>query len=115
MTGWLLALIAIVYVGGLFLVAWYGDYHGESLRKRWQPLIYSLSLAVYCTSWTFFGAVGQASHDLWSFLPIYLGPILVFVLFWKLLVKMIQVSKAENITSIADFIASRHGRSPFLA
>ena len=115
MSSWILALIAIVYVGVLFAVAWYGDYRGHQLRKRWQPLIYSLALAVYCTSWTFFGAVGQAHEDLWSFIPIYLGPILVFVLFWKLLVKMIMVSKQENITSVADFIASRHGRSSALA
>ncbi|KEI71569.1 PAS domain-containing hybrid sensor histidine kinase/response regulator [Endozoicomonas elysicola] len=115
MSGWILALIATVYVACLFIAAWFGDYRGSAFRKRWQPLIYSLSLAVYCTSWTFFGAVGQASENLWSFLPIYLGPILVFVLFWKLLVKLITVSKQENITSIADFIASRHGRSHFMA
>ncbi len=115
MNGWLLALIALIYIGILFSVAWYGDHQGESLRKRWRPLIYSLSLTVYCTSWTFFGAVGQAHSNLWSFIPIYLGPILVFVVFWKLMVKMILVSKQENITSIADFIASRHGRSRMLA
>ncbi|MGO0306755.1 PAS domain-containing hybrid sensor histidine kinase/response regulator [Endozoicomonas acroporae] len=115
MSGWILAIIATVYVACLFVAAWFGDYRGAAFRKRWQPLIYSLSLAVYCTSWTFFGAVGQASENLWSFLPIYLGPILVFVLFWKLLVKLITVSKQENITSIADFIASRHGRSHFMA
>nr|MDT0252515.1 PAS-domain containing protein [Endozoicomonas sp.] len=111
----MLALIATAYVACLFAAAWFGDYRGKAFRKRWQPLIYSLSLAVYCTSWTFFGAVGQASENLWSFIPIYLGPILVFVLFWKLLVKLITVSKQENITSIADFIASRHGRSHFMA
>ncbi|WP_257283534.1 PAS-domain containing protein [Endozoicomonas sp. SESOKO1] len=115
MSGWILALIATVYVACLFLAAWFGDYRGASFRKRWQSFIYCLSLAVYCTSWTFFGAVGQASENLWSFIPIYLGPILVFVLFWKLLVKLITVSKQENITSIADFIASRHGRSHFMA
>ncbi len=115
MAGWLLALIALMYVGGLFLVAWYGDYRGQRLRDRWQPVIYSFSLAVYCTSWSFFGAVGQAKQELWSFLPIYVGPIVIFVLFWKLLVKLILVSKQENITSVADFIASRHGRSPALA
>ena len=115
MNSWILALIAIVYVGILFVVAWYGDYRGEKLRQRWRGLIYSLALAVYCTSWTFFGAVGQALDDLWTFIPIYLGPILVFILFWKLLAKMILVSKQENITSVADFIASRHGRSSFLS
>lgn len=89
----MLALIATVYVACLFAAAWFGDCRGKAFRKRWQSLIYSLSLAVYCTSWTFFGAVGQASENLWSFIPIYLGPILVFVLFWKLLVKLITVCK----------------------
>ena len=115
MSGWILAGIATAYVAVLFVVAWLGDYRGRVFRKRWQPYIYSLSLAVYCSSWMFFGAVGQASEQLWSFIPIYLGPILVFVLFWKLLIKLITVSKQENITSIADFIASRHGRSHFIA
>ena len=76
MSGWILALIATAYVAILFVAAWFGDYRGNAFRKRWQPYIYSLSLAVYCTSWTFFGAVGQASEELWSFIPIYLGPIL---------------------------------------
>ncbi|WP_252176072.1 PAS-domain containing protein [Endozoicomonas sp. 4G] len=110
-----MALIALLYVGGLFSVAWYGDHAGARLRKKWRPYIYSLSLAVYCTAWTFFGAVGQASQSIWSFPSIYIGPILVFVFFWKLLNKLIRVSKRENISSIADFIASRHGKSRGLA
>ncbi len=110
----MLALITTVYVAGLFVAAWLGDYHSR-LFKRFQSVIYSLSLTIYCTSWTFFGAIGQASEALWSFIPIYLGPIIIFVLFWKLLQKLITVSKQENITSIADFIASRHGRSTFMA
>lgn len=115
MAGWWLALIALLYVGGLFSVAWYGDHAGAQLREKWRPYIYSLSLAVYCTAWTFFGAVGQASQNIWSFPSIYIGPILVFVFFWKLLNKLARVSKRENITSIADFIASRHGKSRGLA
>ncbi|UYM15560.1 PAS domain-containing hybrid sensor histidine kinase/response regulator [Endozoicomonas euniceicola] len=115
MTGWLLALIAMLYVAGLFGVAWYGD--RIDLRKKTQlrSYIYGLSLAVYCSSWSFFGTVGQASTDPWSFVPVFLGPLLMFTLFWKVLNKLILVSKKANITSIADFIASRHGKSRGLA
>lgn len=115
MAGWLLALIALLYVGILFLVASYGDRKRLVNHKQWWSVISGLSLAVYCTSWTFFGVVGQASDDLISILPNYLGPILLFTLFWKVLVKLILVCKRENITSIADFIASRHGKSRGLA
>ncbi|MFH7365698.1 hypothetical protein, partial [Pseudomonas syringae group genomosp. 7] len=72
---------------------------------------YSLSLAVYCTSCTFFGAVGQAAEELWSFLPIYLGPIVLMVLSPWVLQKMVLIIKQENITSISDFIAARYGKS----
>ncbi|WP_079254025.1 PAS domain-containing hybrid sensor histidine kinase/response regulator [Endozoicomonas arenosclerae] len=115
MAGWWLALIALLYIGGLFSVAWYGDHAGARIREKWRPYIYSLSLAVYCTAWTFFGAVGQASQSILSYPTIYIGPILFFIFFWKLLNKLILVSKRENITSIADFIASRHGKSRGLA
>ncbi len=77
--------------------------------------VYSLSLAVYCTSWTFFGAVGQAAEQLWAFLPIYLGPVLLMLCAPWVLQKMIMISKQENITSIADFIAARYGKSQSLA
>ena len=115
MTGWWLALIAVLYVSVLFWVASYGDHSDINNNKSWRSIIYSLSLAVYCSSWTFFGAVGQASSEAWSFVPIYLGPVILFIFFWKLLSKLILVSKKENITSIADFIASRHGKSRGLA
>ncbi len=112
--GWLIAVISIVYISVLFMVAYYGDKKPvKDSRLRW--LVYSLSLAVYCTSWTFFGAVGQSANSLWSFLPIYLGPILMFLFGWKLIARIIQVSKQENITSIADFIAARYGKSQMLA
>lgn len=73
------------------------------------------SLAVYCTSWTFFGAVGQSTEQLWAFLPIYLGPILLMLFAPHVIQKMIMISKQENITSIADFIAARYGKSQLLA
>ncbi|HBB79568.1 MAG TPA: hybrid sensor histidine kinase/response regulator, partial [Pseudomonas sp.] len=96
-------------------IAFYGDRNRESMSPRIRAWVYSLSLAVYCTSWTFFGAVGQAAEQLWSFLPIYLGPILLLLLAPQVLQKMILISKQENITSIADFIAARYGKSQVLA
>ena len=73
--------------------------------------IYAMSIGVYCTSWTFYGSVGRASVSGVDFLPIYLGPTLTFCLGWPLLAKMLRVSKTYRITSIADFIASRYGKS----
>ena len=70
---------------------------------------------MYCTSWTFFGAVGQSTEQLWAFLPIYLGPILLMLFAPHVIQKMIMISKQENITSIADFIAARYGKSQLLA
>ena len=109
------ALISLVYMGGIFAIAWYGDRQGHHYHPSWRPWIYSLSLAVYCTSWTFFGAVGQAAYSPWSFLPIYLAPIVIFILFRPLIVRIIRVSKQQNITSIADFLAARYGKSRLLA
>ena len=103
-----------MYLGVLFFIAWYGDKKNTWLA-RWRPWIYSLSIAVYCTSWTFYGTVGQASQDTWSFLPIYLAPILVFTLGWRILARLILIAKREHITSIADFIAARYGKSQGLA
>ncbi len=78
-----------------------------------HPTVYALSLAVYCTAWTFYGSVGRAATGL-SFLTIYLGPTLTALLWGSLLVKMVRVSKSQRITSIADFIASRYGMSQLL-
>lgn len=103
----------LLYMAILFAIAFYGDRHPLPVRLRnW---VYSLSLAVYCTSWTFFGAVGQSAAQLWSFLPIYLGPILLLLFAPWILQKMMMISKRENITSIADFIAARYGKSQLLA
>lgn len=112
----LLVAVSLTYIAVLFSIAWYGDRrahtHGASRRR---PLIYSLALAIYCTSWTFYGAVGQAATSGWSFASIFVGPILTFLLFWPVLAKMIRVAKHQNITSIADFIASRYGKAQSLA
>ncbi|MFY1664434.1 NahK/ErcS family hybrid sensor histidine kinase/response regulator [Pseudomonas sp. Pseu.R1] len=111
----LIAAVALAYMAIMFAIAFYGDRRSGALPPRLRAWVYSLSLAVYCTSWTFFGAVGQAAEQLWSFLPIYLGPIVMMVLAPWVLQKMVLISKQENITSIADFIAARYGKSQTLA
>ncbi|MBY8292768.1 hybrid sensor histidine kinase/response regulator [Vibrio fluvialis] len=114
MQGWLVIPVSLMYLGVLFLIAWYGDRQTRWLAK-WRPWIYSLSIAVYCTSWTFYGTVGQASANPWSFLPIYIAPILVFAFGWRILARLILIAKREHITSIADFIGARYGKSQGLA
>ncbi|MGD8112565.1 PAS-domain containing protein [Vibrio sp. TRT 17S01] len=114
MQGWIVIPVSLLYLGVLFFIAWYGDKRKGWLAK-WRPWIYSLSIAVYCTSWTFYGTVGQASSNPWSFLPIYIAPILVFTFGWRVLARLILVAKREHITSIADFIAARYGKSQGLA
>lgn len=114
MQGWIVVPVSLAYLGILFLIAWYGDRQKRWL-SNWRPWIYSLSIAVYCTSWTFYGTVGQASVNPWAFLPIYLAPILVFTLGWRVIARLIIIAKREHITSIADFIAARYGKSQGLA
>ncbi len=111
----LLAIIALLYMAVLFFVAFYGDLRRARLSPRTRTWMYSLSMAVYCTSWTFFGSVGQAAEHPWAFVPLYLGPALLLLFLPQLLSKMILISKQENITSIADFIAARYGKSQLLA
>ena len=78
-------------------------------------LIYPLSLAIYCTSWTFFGSVGLASRSGYDFLAIYIGPLLMVGLAFPLIVRIVRLAKGQNITSIADFIAARYGKSQAVA
>ncbi|BBD78691.1 hybrid sensor histidine kinase/response regulator [Aerosticca soli] len=114
--GWLLWLVSLCYAGLLFAVAYVGDRRPLYPRQpRLRPVIYSLALAVYCSSWTFYGAVGTAARAGMAYLPIYLGPIALFVLGYGLLRRMVQVAARRNITSIADFISARFGRSHGLA
>jgi Na+/proline symporter/signal transduction histidine kinase/CheY-like chemotaxis protein len=114
--GWALIAIAVAFVGALFLIAAIGD---RLLRNRTahtgRPLIYALSLAVYCTSWTFFGSVGLAASTGWDFIGIYLGPILLFTLGQPLLLRVVRLAKRENLTSVADFLAARYGKSQAVA
>jgi Na+/proline symporter len=114
--GWLLAALAFAYVGALFAIAWAGD-HAARFRppRQGRPVIYALSIAVYCTSWTFFGSVGLAATTGYDFLPIYVGPILLFVFGGPLLLRIVRLAKSQNITSVADFMAARYGKSPAVA
>lgn len=112
MQHWGIVIVAIAYVTLLFAIASVGD-RNSSARKtsRARPYIYSLSLAVYCTSWTFFGSVGLASERGFEFLTIYIGPILVFIFCHPFLARIIKLAKSEKITSIADFLGARYGKS----
>jgi Na+/proline symporter/nitrogen-specific signal transduction histidine kinase len=108
-------LIFVGYAGLLFLMAYIADRRaaaGRSIVKN--PLIYSLSLAVYCTAWTFYGSVGRASEAGIGFLPIYLGPAIFAPLWWLVLRKVILVSKNQRITSVVDFLSARYGKSTWL-
>jgi len=114
--GWVIVTVAFAYVGFLFAVAYFGDKYTD-LRNRegGRPTIYALSLAVYCTSWTFFGSVGLATTSGLDFLAVYLGPIVVFAFGRPLLARIITISKSQNITSIADFMSARYGKNPLVA
>lgn len=111
MTVWTVALLALLYVGGLFWIANWGERHADDrLIRKYGGLIYSLALAVYCTSWTYYGAVGTAVTRGWDYMAIYLGPILLFIFAQPFLFKLLYVSKKQNVTSIADFISARYGK-----
>ncbi|TPO11293.1 response regulator [Mesorhizobium sp. B1-1-5] len=110
--GWFVVIIAIAYVTLLFAIASVGDRRSVAAGLgRARPFIYALSLAIYCTSWTFFGSVGLSSERGLEFLGIYTGPVLVFVFGFPLLNRMIRLAKSEKITSIADFLGARYGKS----
>ena len=112
---WTILAAGLLYLGALFGVATYGDRMARQWKFRaGRPVIYALSLGVYCTSWTYFGSVGIASRTGLDFIPIYLGPILVFGLGWKLLQSIAVLTKRHNIASIADFLSARYGKSEAL-
>ena len=108
----LIVLVSVGYVGLLFFIAYYADHRaskGRSLVRN--PQIYALSLAVYCTAWTFYGSVGRAADTGIGFLPIYLGPVVLAPLWWIVLRKIILISKSQRITSVVDFLSARYGKS----
>jgi len=113
--GWVVVVIALAYIGLLFGVASYGDRMRIARGASSRLLIYPLSLAIYCTSWTFFGSVGLASRSGLDFLAIYIGPLAIVGLGFPLILRIVRLAKGQNITSIADFIAARYGKSQAVA
>lgn len=108
-------LASAAYLGLLFAIAYWGDRRAEQGRSLLKnPSIYALSIAVYCTTWTFYGSVGRAATTGVGFLPIYLGPTLTFLLGWFVIGKIMRISRKHRITSIADFVSSRYGKSHVL-
>ena len=111
---WLISLLSITYLLLLFVVAYWGQ---KNTNAKWlsRPWVYSLSLGVSCTSWAFYGTVGQAATTGAWLAPVYIGTILSFVLAWPMLLRILRITKQQNLTSIADFIACRYDRSPAIA
>jgi Na+/proline symporter len=111
-----LVLLSLGYAALLFAVAWIGDRYPLYTQRPWlRPAVYSLALAVYCSSWTFYGAVGSAVRYGIGYLPIYLGPLLMLIFGWRIIERLALIAQSQNTVSIADFIAARYGRSQRLA
>ena len=112
-----LIVACLSYVALLFVIAFFADRRAAQGRLGWlkSPVIYTLSLSIYCTAWTFYGAVGYAAQSGLEFATIYIGPTLVVVGWWWLLRKLVQVGRQQRTTSIADLISSRYGKSALLA
>ena len=112
----LVVAVSFAYLLLLFAVAYWADARSRQGRSViGNAWVYALSMGVYCTAWTYFGSVGRAAGSGVWFLPIYLGPMLAMILAWMVVRKMIRISRTYRITSIADFIASRYGKSQWLA
>ena len=109
----LLVGVALGYVVLLFLVAFWAERRAATGQLTWlqSPMVYALSLSIYCTAWTFYGAVGYAARSGLEFVTIYLGPTLVMVGWWSVLRRLVRIGRAQRITSIADLISSRFGKS----
>lgn len=113
----LVITVALLYVFCLFVIAFIVDRQAKTDRWAWlqSPIVYTLSISVFCTSWTFYGAVGFAARSGLEFITIYLGPTIIFIGWWLILRKLIRIGRVHNITSIADLISSRYGKSNSLA
>ena len=111
MPAWLILTSVALYMAILFGMAWRRDQEAAKPGFTQSPIIYALAIAVYCTSWTFFGAVGTAASSGWDYLAIYLGPALVFLFMPDLLKRIGDVAEREGVTTLADFLASRYGKS----
>ena len=114
--GWLIITCSLLYIGALFGIAYLGDRAGrKGMTPIGRPYVYALALGVYCTSWTFFGSVGSAAEKGFDFIAVYVGPIIAFTLALPVLRRITRLTKDQNITSIADFIAARYGKNPAVA
>ena len=113
----LLVFVSLAYVIGLFAVAFAAERAARTGRIKWlrAPLVYTLSLSVYCTAWTFYGAVGFAVRSGLEYVTIYLGPSLVMLGWWWIVRKLVRIARTQRITSIADLVSSRFGKSNLLA
>ena len=112
-----LVIVCLAYVAILFAVAFLADRHTRRGNAPWlaSPMVYTLSLSIYCTAWTFYGAVGYAARSGLEFVTIYLGPTLVMIGWWWGLRKLVRIGRSQRVTSIADLISSRYGKSNTLA
>ena len=109
-----LLIYGFLYFAALIAFAWLAEKTGRWPRSL-QAIIYGLSLGVYCSSWTFLGAVGNATEGGWSYVPIYLGPVLLFLIGWPFVRRLMVIGARNKVTSIADFIGSRYGKDQRLA
>ena len=107
-TVWFVGTVSLLYVAFLFVIAIWGN---RLSRPSWQPYIYSLTLAIFCTTWAFYGTVRQAAEHGWILAPTYLGAILLITLGWKIFDRIIRIARQENSTTISDFISARYGHS----
>ena len=111
-----LLVISFLYILLLFLIAYFSDkIKLKNISTRKKALVYSFSLAIYCSSWTFYGAVGSASISGWQYIAIYLGPILMYTVGWSFIKRFVKVAHQKNTTSISDFIATRYDKSQSIA
>ena len=113
-----LVIVCLAYVVGLFIVAFAAERAARKGQGDWllrSPLVYTLSLSIYCTAWTFYGAVGYAARSGLEYVTIYLGPSLVMIAWWWLLRRLVRIGRSQRVTSVADLISSRYGKSNTLA
>ena len=112
-----LVFVCSAYALFLFAIAFAAERAAMRGQARWlrSPIVYTLSLSIYCTAWTFYGAVGSAVRSGFEYLTIYLGPSLVLIGWWWILRKLVRIGRSQRITSVADLISSRYGKSNLLA
>lgn len=115
MNGGIIVGVLALYIAALFACAFFGEKYADRLSQRSRMLLYSLTLGVYCSSWTFYGAVGETVRNGIGFLPIYLGPLLFLLFIYDIWVRLGKIRQYQPISSIADFIAARYGKSSGLA